>query len=775
MKFLTKGQTLESLIPVLKSAKICPVFLVKKREFEQNSDEILEKIQKKFKNKKLIIRSSSKFEDTKNSSNAGAFLSLQNIDYSNFKKSIERVFLSYPKISPDDEILVQPMLENVSISGVAFSAEVSTLAPYYVINFSENGDTDSVTSGQSNNIKTYFRYRGSPNKAKFNFLEKVISLLEELEEIYSNSYLDVEFAISDKKLFLLQVRPIVVQNKTEETLILRNPLEKIYSRISSAMLSQPNILGKTTFYGVMPDWNPAEIIGKKPKRLAISLYRELITDSVWAYQRDNYGYRNLRSFPLLKSFLGVPFIDIRVSLNSFIPKDLDENISEKLVNYYLEKLSTSPSHHDKIEFEVVHSCYYLGLPKKLKRLKKFGFNENELKRIEFSLLNLTNNIIKNNGLFKSDVQKINVLEKKFKETKNSNLSKIEKIYWHLEYCKRYGTLPFAGIARAAFIAVQFLKSFVETALISKKEYQLFLLNLNTVSKELSSDLSLFSDKIISEKKFLEKYGHLRPGTYDITSERYEQAFKKYFHHFKKTKKDEKQEDFSFEKYFEKLESILPENGLQINAKSLILFIKNAIEWREKAKFVFTKVLSEVLSLIEDVGKNLGISTEDLAFLNISEIQNLYTTLDHRNLKEIFVYDIQKNKKFYEFTNQIQLPNIILSPHDIYDFFLEKEEPNYITLNSFSGEIIKESEIHMENDLSGKIVMIESADPGYDFLFTKNIGGLITKYGGANSHMAIRCAELNIPAVIGAGSQNFSTWAMAHSLKIDCSTKQVLTL
>ena len=52
-------------------------------------------------------------------------------------------------------------------------------------------------------------------------------------------------------------------------------------------------------YGLMPDWNPAEIIGCKPKPLSLSLYRELITNSIWAYQRNNYGYKNLRSFPLL--------------------------------------------------------------------------------------------------------------------------------------------------------------------------------------------------------------------------------------------------------------------------------------------------------------------------------------------------------------------------------------------------------------------------------------------------------------------------------------------
>ena len=41
-----------------------------------------------------------------------------------------------------------------------------------------------------------------------------------------------------------------------------------------------------------------------------------------------------------------------------------------------------------------------------------------------------------------------------------------------------------------------------------------------------------------------------------------------------------------------------------------------------------------------------------------------------------------------------------------------------------------------------------------FVPVQNIN-LITKYGGANSHMAIRCSELNIPAAIGVGEKNFT--------------------
>jgi phosphoenolpyruvate-protein kinase (PTS system EI component) len=47
----------------------------------------------------------------------------------------------------------------------------------------------------------------------------------------------------------------------------------------------------------------------------------------------------------------------------------------------------------------------------------------------------------------------------------------------------------------------------------------------------------------------------------------------------------------------------------------------------------------------------------------------------------------------------------------------------------------------QKNIDNKIVVIENADPGYDWIFTKNIVGLITKYGGANSHMAIRCSRI----------------------------------
>ena len=72
-------------------------------------------------------------------------------------------------------------------------------------------------------------------------------------------------------------------------------------------------------------------------------------------------------------------------------------------------------------------------------------------------------------------------------------------------------------------------------------------------------------------------------------------------------------------------------------------------------------------------------------------------------------------------------------------------------------------------MAGKIVIIEGADPGFDWIFSQKIAGLITKYGGANSHMAIRCAEFGLPAAIGCGEQKFEQLLKSNHVHLDCSS------
>ena len=70
------------------------------------------------------------------------------------------------------------------------------------------------------------------------------------------------------------------------------------------------------------------------------------------------------------------------------------------------------------------------------------------------------------------------------------------------------------------------------------------------------------------------------------------------------------------------------------------------------------------------------------------------------------------------------------------------------------------------------MLIKSADPGFDWIFSHNIAGLITQYGGPNSHMAIRCAEFGLPAAIGCGEKLYNQLLKAKVIELDCGSRKI---
>lgn len=776
-KTYTKAQTLKYLKEQMSDLNILPILVIDSGTYYKDENTVINMVIRFAKKNRLIVRSSSKNEDTYTYSNAGKFESILNVDpnYAAVKSAIDSVLNSYDT-KEDEEVLIQPMLQNVVISGVVFTADRESLADYYVVNYYEGTDTSAVTSGNNGKLKTFIYYKKNPVQIRKSEIYELIDTCQRIEAFLDNEALDIEFAVdSDDIIYILQVRPIAEGKKTIEYMDVSTALGRIYKKAKKLSAPHPFLLGDSTCFGVMPDWNPAEILGARPKKLSISLYKELITDNIWAHQRYNYGYRDLTMHPLMTSFCGVPYIDARITFNSFVPQKLNVRIAEKLVNYYLDRLSRYPKYHDKIEFEIVFSCYYLGIHDKLRELLHYGFNENEITRIEFSLLELTNQIINSkNGLYKQDIEKISILEENYNTIVQSNISLVDKIYWLIEECKAYGTLPFAGVARAGFIAVQFLRSFVDIGIISRHEYDAYMNSLDTVNKKMNHCLAQYYKGEVSKEKFLEIYGHIRPGTYDILSKRYDEAFDEYFGDNIALDIEEKVKDFSFTpEQLSQIQLELEENGLLISAEELLNYIKASIEGREYLKFVFTRVVSKILQLIEELGARADIPKEDMAYLDISVVKQLYVDLYAGDIRTAFMANIRDNKKQYQTAICLKLPSIIVKPEDVYSFHLLEEEPNYITQKSVTGDIVILTEKNY--DVEGKIVCIQAADPGYDFLFSKGIAGLITQFGGVNSHMAIRCAELGIPAVIGVGEKNYAEWSRYRRITLDCQKRQIIKI
>ena len=85
--------------------------------------------------------------------------------------------------------------------------------------------------------------------------------------------------------------------------------------------------------------------------------------------------------------------------------------------------------------------------------------------------------------------------------------------------------------REAFISlISILKSAVEMKIISQDALDSFMSMAKTVSHQFTDDLkeAQISQDHIKWNVFYEKYGHLRPGTYDITSLSYLEAKEKIF-------------------------------------------------------------------------------------------------------------------------------------------------------------------------------------------------------------------------------------------------------
>lgn len=162
-------------------------------------------------------------------------------------------------------------------------------------------------------------------------------------------------------------------------------------------------------------------------------------------------------------------------------------------------------------------------------------------------------------------------------------------------------------------------------------------------------------------------------------------------------------------------------------------------------------------------EELSISRKDASYLNYSDL--LEAKL-HGTCAQTLISRISERKKEYQITKAIEMPSVIVSQSDFYSFERHASLPNYIGVKSITAKVV-ELDNTSQNRLKGVIVQIPQADPGYDWLFGQEIAGLITKYGGANSHMAIRSAEIGLPAAIGVGEKLYDSLLSAKVLELDC--------
>ena len=783
--FTSKSNALKFLEKNVKRSRIEKIFDFTVEQWVKNKPDILQTIKKSFNSRKVIVRSSARGEDSPQKSQAGNYESVQNVNSLSIvelKQAIKKVIDSYNakgNFNPKNQILIQRQSSKIITSGVVFTREPNIGAPYYVINYDEGIITDRVTKGQvGNTIKIFKEISTAKIPKKWN---KLIYSLKEIEKIIKTDLLDVEFGITETDVVIFQVRPLTgVKNK--EITKINSRISKLISKNKekfNLLKNKKRVIGNYTVFSDMCDWNPAEIIGNNPNLLDYSLYDYLIMNSVWYNGRTSIGYQKIKPTNLMIKFGNKPYTDVITSFNSLIPEIIPNRLKKKLIKFYLDKLSKNPYLHDKVEFEILFTCYDFCLDSRLKELETAGFSKQEICLLKKLLLNFTKDTINNFPQIMNESQKsITKMEKtKLEIISRSNISSKDHAALLtaaedlIKNTKTMGALPFATMARLAFVATAILKSLEKSGEITSTVLDNFMNSISTPLSEIQHDVNSFLKKKLSKKDFLQKYGHLRPGTYDITAQRYDkqsQLFKNlgYYRGANKTRLTDK--TISFEKIFKKHNIIF--KNIQFDE-----YLRKSIILREKIKFEFTKGLSDALELIADAGKTLGFSREEIACLDLNTIFT-HKNLSKNKLKKIFKRTIERNSKIKKNNDFLVLPSILFSEKDFEVIRYNIVKPNYITKKMIAAEVVNISSRDKQVPaLQGKIVVIENADPGFDWIFSKNLAGLITKYGGVASHMAIRCAELNLPAAIGCGEQLYDKLVQSSKALLDCGNEQIIML
>lgn len=685
---------------------------------------------------KYAVRSSSNIEDGKNDSFAGQFDTYLNVEKEELNTKIIKCFKSLynenvldyvfkKKIDITDlkmNVIIQEMVQS-EYSGIIFTANPQGILNESVIVVGKGlgekvvSDKIKTTSYFYNLNDKLFYFEGINDYLNKNQVEELIDISQNITNILGK-YLDIEFGISNNKVFILQARNITTIDDTNPLILDNSNIVESYPGISLPLtISFVDSIYSGVFEGV--------------SRRILKNERELAKHS--DVFKNMVGSANGRIYYKISNWY---------TLIKFLP------FSNKIIPIWQEMLGVKNKNYDNEKVKLSFVTRFMTYINSFYELAKVPKN---MEKLNNKFININDEFYKEFNSTLNEKEVMNLYNKVGKELFSC---------WDVTLLNDTYTFIFTGLLKNR------LKKKYENYEEIANKYISGITNIESMKpiKELIT-LAYKKDEYSQEEyddmisKYIQRYGDrnleelkLESQTFRTNPELLIQKIQEYredMDRLTEIYKNINSNDYNYD---------IKEDWL---TKKLIKKCTLGIKNREISRLNRSRIFGMVRNMLLRWGKiyeeqGLIQDKRDICYLTLEEIQSM---ISNKAPKNDIISKRKEDYKLYEclpaYTRIIFTEKEFNKHHtnvNMNKFYNNMDELRGIPCSNgkVRGKALVITKIKDAKDVKDKILITKMTDPGWVFLLA-TAKGIISEKGSLLSHTAIISRELKIPSIVGVNN------------------------
>ncbi len=704
------------------------------------------------------VRSSSCVEDSSENSFAGQFDTFLNVERKDIAERIadcvcslynENVLIYMEQAGLDIgmlkmNVIVQRMV-NSDVSGIVFTANPQGILNETVI-VAGRGLGENVVSDRIDTTSYYYSltdniyyYDGKENLLSDEKVHEIIEISKKITECICK-YADIEFAIEDDKLFILQARPITTVSDENPVLFDNSNIVESYPGLSTPLTVS---FVEMVFAGVFKDAGRRLLKNEKELRKQYHILENTVgTSNGRLYYNLNSWYSAIKFLPFSKKIIGV----------------WQELVGVKYKEYDESENKINPIVKASVYFNTAYEL--INTPKNMKKLNE-------------RFVEIKNYVYRR---FREDMSAKEILEL-FDKIQNQLLS-----CWGITLLNDTYAFIFTGLLKAH------LKNKYKNHEEIANSYISGISNIESMKpvKEMIS-IALEKDSMTPEEyrrrtaEYIDVYGDRCLEELKLETETFRtnpELFHKKISEFADDKEKllpllgEQKQDKAFDIKHDPITKFL--------SKRCMLGIGNREIQRLNRSRIFGMVREAVLRLGRIYADEGYIEEKrDVFYLTLDEVYSLVDTAC--DMKETV---LNRKKKYEMFALLPAYSRIVFSDKafdknhrniNMTSVHCGKDEMVGVPCSNgvVEGEAYVVTDVKKAESVKDKILITKMTDPGWVFLLAE-AKGVVSEKGSLLSHTAIISRELGIPAVVGIDNL-MSTVKTGDIVRVDGATGVVKIL